>query len=90
MVRFILFATLIAVSVLVAYVFSQNPDWNAAFEVFGYRLTLHLGFLFFGLVILLWLFGWLYFGVRRTLAMPSEMAKNARISRQNRGQKKFK
>jgi len=87
MVRFILFAFLAIVLALVAFVFSQNPDWNASFEVFGYRVSLHLGFLFFGLLIAFWLVGWTYFAVRRTLAMPAEMAKNARISRQNRGYK---
>ncbi len=87
MVRLILFAVLVVVLALIAYVFSQNPDWNASFEVLGYRLSLHLGFVFFGALIVLWLFGWLYFTVRRTLAMPAEMAKNARISRQNRGYK---
>ena len=87
MVRFILLAAFFVVLALIAYVFSENPDWSASFEVFGYRLTLHLGFVFFGLMIAFWLFGWLYFAVRRTLAMPAEMAKNARISRQNRGYK---
>lgn len=87
MVRFILFVVLAVVLVAVAYVFSQNPDWTGSFEVMGYRLSVHLGFLFFGLLIAFWLFGWLYFAVRRTLAMPAEIAKNARISRQNRGYK---
>ncbi len=87
MVRFILFVALAAVLVSVAYVFSQNPDWTASFEILGYRLSVHLGFLFFGLLIAFWLFGWLYFALRRTMAMPAEMAKNARISRQNRGYK---
>ena len=87
MVRFILLAAFFVVLALIAYVFSENPDWSASFEVFGYRLTLHLGFVFFGLMIAFWLFGWLYFAVRRTLAMPAEMSKNARISRQNRGYK---
>ena len=87
MVRFILFALLAIVLVLVAFVFSQNPDWRATFEVLGYRLSIHMGFLFFAGLIALWLFGWVYFAIRRTLAMPAEMAKNARISRQNRGYK---
>ena len=87
MVRFILFALFASVLVLLALVFSQNPDWRATFEVFGYRLSVHMGFLFFAALLFLWLFGWLYFGLRRTLAMPAEMAKNVRISRQNRGYK---
>ena len=49
MVRFILLAAFFVVLALIAYVFSENPDWSASFEVFGYRLTLHLGFVFFGL-----------------------------------------
>ena len=57
MVRFILLAAFFVVLALVAYVFSENPDWNAAFEVFGYRLKLHLGFVFFALLIAFTLFG---------------------------------
>ena len=85
MVRFILFAFLAIALVLIAVVFTQNPDWRATFEILGYRVGVHMGFLFFAVLIVLWLFGWLYFGFRRTLAMPAEMARNARISRQNRG-----
>ena len=84
MIRFLLFAVVAVALVLLALLFSQNPDWTARFEAFGYRLTLHFGLLVFAALLLLWAFGWIYFLFRRTLAMPAEVARNARISRQNR------
>ena len=87
MIRFLLFAVVAVALVLLALLFSQNPDWTARFEAFGYRLTLHFGLLVFAALLVLWAFGWIYFLFRRTLAMPAEVARNARISRQNRGYK---
>ena len=87
MIRFLLFAVVAVALVLLALLFSQNPDWSARFEAFGYRLTLHFGLLVFAGLLVLWAFGWIYFLFRRTLAMPAEVARNARISRQNRGYK---
>ncbi|MAH88268.1 MAG: hypothetical protein CMF26_06650 [Kiloniella sp.] len=87
MIRFLLFAVVAVALVALALMFSQNPDWTAQFKAFGYQMTLPFGLMVFLGLLVLWAFGWIYFLFRRALAMPAEVARNARISRQNRGYK---
>ena len=57
MVRFILFAVFALILAVSAYIFAQNPDWKASFELLGYKVSVHLGILVFAGLITLWLFG---------------------------------